>query len=81
MNNKMQAVGNLHMFNQTAQNFYNPKDRAEMEMMNHQRNYSTGMKGGHPHQNMHVKSPLAGQRQQIYIPGGQQKGIKQVNQN
>ena len=35
MNNQMQKVGNLHMFNQTAQNFYNPKDRAEIEMMNH----------------------------------------------
>lgn len=41
----MKGVNNMHMLNQTAQNFYNPKNENDsFDMANQQRNYSTGMK-------------------------------------
>jgi hypothetical protein len=44
----------IQMLNQTAQNFYNPKNE-QIDLINQQRNnYSTGMKG------QNIKSPING---------------------
>jgi len=40
-------INKMHLFNQTAQNFYNPYETSgQIDLSNHLRNNSTGMKNG-----------------------------------
>lgn len=57
------------MFNHTAQNFYSQNDRFDnIEMVHHQRNISTGMKGGNQKGPNNMQPPMVNVRQQqIYM--------------